>query len=127
MPKNKKYIIIRIIVTILLLYGSFEWGLEKSVFIFGVLVLILIVILISGFKSLTDTVAISSKGIKYSTISKKIACDWKDIFRMELVTHKSKSEQTGLVVSSTIEYIIFTSKGNFSLKEGNNWGWDTRF
>ncbi len=42
-----------------------------------------------------------------------------------MVTHKSRSEQTGLIVSSTIEYIIFTSKGNFSLKEGSNWGWDT--
>ncbi|SNQ59694.1 hypothetical protein [Candidatus Methanoperedens nitratireducens] len=71
-----------------------------------------------------DTVAISSKGIRYSTILKKIDCDWKDIFRIEMVTHKSRSEQTGLVVSSTIEYIIFTSKGDFSLKEGSNWGWD---
>ena len=89
-------------------------------------ILITFIISEKGFKSLTNTVAISSKGIRYTTMSIKIDCDWEDVIKIEVETHKNISIQTGLVISSTTNYIIHTSKGTFSLKEGSAWNWNAR-
>ncbi len=91
---------------------------------FFILAVIPLGIFILGFESVTKTLAISAKGIKYSTIFRKIESDWKDVLKIDVETHKQRSEQTGLVISSKINYIIHTSKGTFSLNEGSVWGWN---
>lgn len=135
-PKNRKGIAFQFIWTfllLLLLLFALKWTMEyagrnivaDSVGLLLIVILpiffILPIILIVDILSLFRTVVISSEGIKSSFLCKKIDCDWKDVSKIEVVVHKQRSNQTGLVTLSNIEYIICTSKGTFSLREGD-WG-----
>jgi hypothetical protein len=124
-PKNRVENTYGVVVTFLLIYGLLIWGLEGGEWGWALLLsFFLLFILIPGVNSLLETVVISSKGIKYSEDFRKIECDWKDLLQIDVETHKQRSEQTGLVISSKINYIINTSKGTFSLKESSAWGWN---
>ncbi len=124
-PKNREENTYGVVVTFLLIYGLGIWGLEGGEWGWALLLsFFLLFILIPGVNSLLETVVISSKGIKYSEDFGKIECDWKDVLKIDVVTHKQRSEQTGLIISSKIDYVIHTSKGTFSLKENSAWGWN---
>ncbi len=124
-PKNREQNTYGVVATFLLIYGLGIWGLEGGDWYLVLLLsFFLLFILIPGVNSLIETVVISSKGIKYSNDSSKIECDWKDILKIDVETHKQRSEQTGLIISSKLNYIIHTSKGFFSLKESSAWDWN---
>ncbi len=86
--------------------------------------IITLFVLSSGLNNTSETLIISSEGFNYSKISEKIEGVWKDILSIEVIEHKQRSEQTGLIVLSTMEYIFQTSNGTFTLKEDNAWGRD---
>lgn len=107
--------------SILLLSGVHKNSLNFFMLFFG---LITLHVLISGLNKLSETLVISSKGLKYSTIFKKLDIEWKDAVKMEVVKRIQRSEQTGLVISSNTEYIIYTSMKNLTIKEDEAWGKD---
>lgn len=122
-PKNRTNNAIRLIFN-LIICGFFIVvfsGFTPFLIIIGSITLY---VLFSGLQKTSETLIISSEELIYSTIFDKIDCDWKEILKIEEVEHKQRSEQTGLIVSSTIEYIIHTSKGTFTLKEDDAWGRD---
>jgi hypothetical protein len=136
LPKKQRVIsAILLIVTFLLLYGLSRLWLKIVLsdmnggfvsfigFMFiPVLLFCLLLFLLVFYVDITETLVISPNGVKYSTIFKKIDCAWKNISRIEVETHKQRSEQTGLVISSTIHYIIQLQMEFFLYKKVNG-GW----
>lgn len=141
LPKNRKIVAFYFMVVILLFIGISKWWIylifdfiqkgdliqkEDLVVILmlgfpiGVLLLFLLLTSIQGFEKLTETIVISANSIKYSSIFKKMEYDWKDILKIEVVTHKQKSSITGSILTTKTDYNIYTSKGDFSLEE-NVW------
>jgi hypothetical protein len=122
-----KSFIIVIILLSLNIATWFYWGFNalNIVTIFPIPILpILLFYLVSNYYKRTLKLTISTNGVRYSSILKKIDCSWKDFLKIEIVTHRQISNVTGRFLSSTIDYIIHTSKGNFTIKESSDWGWD---
>ncbi len=104
LPKKQRIIsAFLLIVTFLLLYSlgrlwlkivlsdmNYGGGFVSFVgFIFiPVLLFYLLLFLLVFYVDITETLVISPNGVKYSTIFKKIDCEWKDISRIEVETHK---------------------------------------
>jgi hypothetical protein len=123
LPKNRINNVIRLIfnliicIVFILLFSGFL----PLMIIVGIITLF---VLSSGLNNTSETLIISSEGFNYSNIFEKFEGAWKDILSIEVIEHKQRSEQTGLIVSSTMEYIFQTSNGTFTLKEDNAWGRD---
>lgn len=129
LPKSRLNNAIQLMVN-LILCGVFLiilLGAPKNLFNYLLLFwgLIALYVLISGLNKLSETLVISLKGFKYSTFFENLDFEWRDVVKIEVVTHIQRSEQTGLVISSDTEYIIHTSKKDLTLKEDKDWGKDT--